>query len=92
MVLTAMSIGFLVAALGSRHARRSVFAPGGTSPALLRSVAIPGVLVIAVTELEFLREWFGTVSLDGGQWAACLGVGALALAVQELQKRLGRGV
>jgi Ca2+-transporting ATPase len=92
MVLTAMSIGFLVAALGSRHASRSVFAPGGTSPALLRSVAIPGVLVIAVTELEFLREWFGTVSLDGGQWAACLGVGALALAVQELQKRLGRGV
>ena len=92
LVLTAVSVGMLAATFGSRHATRSIFSPGIISWPILRSVLISGVLVVMVTELDFLRDWFGTVTLTGGQWAACLGVGVLVIGVQEIQKVFGRGV
>ena len=92
LVLTTVSVGMLAATFGSRHATRSIFSRGMISWPILRSVLISGVLVVLVTELDFLRDWFGTVTLTGGQWAACLGVGVLVIVVQEIQKVFGRGV
>ena len=55
-----------------------------------RMLIWPLLFTILVTELPFLQRWLGTVSLDGTQWLACIGLTAVVMVVIEADKAVRR--
>ena len=83
-----MAFGTVVTGLALRRDPESgITAPWGKAPQLL---VWPVLIVVASTELDFLQRWFGTTSLDGGQWLVCIGLSLVVLAIVEGHKALLR--
>jgi P-type Ca2+ transporter type 2C len=61
----------------------------GLTPPILTAVkwsAIPAVLLVLSTELEFLQNGLLTQSLSGLQWLACIGLALVMPLVVEIDK------
>jgi Ca2+-transporting ATPase len=50
------------------------------------SVAVGAVLQVAVVNLPFLNDAFGTEPLDAGQWAVCIALASAVLWAEEARK------
>jgi magnesium-transporting ATPase (P-type) len=57
---------------------------------LWAAVAVAVLLQLAVVQLEFLNQVFGTVPLTPGQWALCVAMGSSVLLYSECRKWVAR--
>ncbi|HWQ50542.1 MAG TPA: cation-translocating P-type ATPase, partial [Terriglobales bacterium] len=82
---TVLGISQLFHAVGMRDVTKSIFRMSHTSnPLMLFSFVIGLVLQIAVTEVPFLIDMFGTVQLSPEQWLRLCALSAVPLAAHEL--------
>jgi Ca2+-transporting ATPase len=91
-----MTMAFVIVALGTlttgiqlrRDLESGLTAPWGRG---IRLCLAPLAFVVLSTELDFLQRWFGTSSLSGLEWLACIGLTAFVVSVVEIDKALRRG-
>ena len=91
-----MTMAFVIVALGTlttgiqlrRDPESGLTAPWGRG---IRLCLAPLAFVVLSTELDFLQRWFGTSSLSGLEWLACIGLTAFVVSVVEIDKAVRRG-
>ncbi|MET7460135.1 cation-transporting P-type ATPase [Nonomuraea sp. NPDC005501] len=87
MLLTTLSLFHVAAGLLARDQTNTIFSRAAIpGPTQLRRYALALILIIAVTGIGLLQRVFGTTELSGGQWAACAGLAASLVLVEELVK------
>jgi Ca2+-transporting ATPase len=88
MTFVVMGLGTIVNAITNRRDPSS-----GLTPPILKAVgiaAIPFVLIILATRVDFLQESLLTKPLTGPQWLACIGLALPLLLVIEVGKLIRR--
>lgn len=87
MALVGLSLMNISVALNLRFPEESAFGPSTFSnPKLLWAFAWAFVGAMLITQLDVLRDVFGTLPLTGWQWAICLAPAVLLLLLGELGK------
>ncbi|WP_310711851.1 cation-transporting P-type ATPase [Nonomuraea sp. 3-1Str] len=87
MLLTTLSLFHVAAGLLARDQTNTIFSRAAIpGPTQLRRYALALILIIAVTGIGLLQRVFGTTELSGAQWAACAGLAASLVVVEELVK------
>jgi len=87
MLLTTLSIFHIVAGLLSRDQVHTIFDREAVpAAAQLRRYAVSALAIVAITTIGLLERIFGTTELSGDQWAACLGIAASLVVVEEIVK------
>ena len=88
---TTLVLSQLFNALACRSATASALRGGlGNNRWLWASLALGGVLQVAVVHLPWLNQAFGTVPMAPAQWALCLAMASGTLWGSELRKWWGR--
>ena len=87
MAMTTFAIANLFFSFTARDQLRSIFSLDtfGDRQFVVTSL-LSAASIIFATELGFFQRIFDTVELGGGQWAICIGAGALIIAVSEVRK------
>ena len=83
---TTLVFAQLFNAFNSRSETTTAFRRLFVNKWLWGSVLLATVLQVAVVELPFLQQAFGTASLDPGQWAVCVVMASTVLWFDELRK------
>jgi Ca2+-transporting ATPase len=87
MGLTAMSLMHVVAALEWRDLRVGIFSRATLANGRFVVLMLAAIgLAFLVTTVDGLQRIFGTVTLDGDQWRACLLAVLAYLVVAEVSK------
>ena len=82
---TVLGMSQLFHAVGMRDVRRSVFRMNHLENGLMFvACAVGFVLQVAVTEIPFLVQAFGTAALSGGEWLRLTGLAAMPLVAHEV--------
>jgi len=82
---TVLGMSQLFHAIGMRDVRRSVFCMNHLENGLmLVACAVGFLLQVAVTEVPFLVQAFGTAALSGGEWLRLAGLAAMPLVAHEM--------
>lgn len=87
-VFTTLVFCNLFSVLNARSATLSAFNGIGSNKLLWGAILLGVVLQVAVVEIPFLQEAFGTASLDLAHWGVALGLSSLVLWVEEGRKLL----
>jgi magnesium-transporting ATPase (P-type) len=90
MAFTTLVLAQLFNTFNARSDRVSAFHKMFTNGYLWAAIALSLVLQVAVVELPFLNEAFGTEPLSASDWAICIGLASCVLWAAEAKKLLGR--
>ena len=86
MAFTTLVIAQLFNCFNARSDSVSAFHNLFTNPLLWASIAVSGVLQVAVVHLPLLNDAFDTTPLELAQWLLCLALGSTVLWADELRK------
>jgi P-type Ca2+ transporter type 2C len=92
MAFTTLVFAQLFNCFNARSDRTSAFRHLFTNRFLWGAIALSVVLQIAVVEVSFLNEAFGTVSLTIEDWLICIGLASLVLWADEAKKLVERSL
>ena len=90
MAFTTLVLAQLFNCFNARSDRTSAFSHMFTNRILWGAIALSLVLQVAVVEVPFLNEAFGTSPLTLEDWAACFGLASIVLWADEAKKLLSR--
>jgi magnesium-transporting ATPase (P-type) len=90
MAFTTLVLAQLFNCFNARSDRASAFHQLFANRLLWGAVALSAALQLAVVQLPFLNEAFGTTPLSIGEWLICLGLASVVLWADELKKLVGR--
>ncbi len=90
MAFTTLVLAQLFNCFNARSDRASAFHQLFANRLLWGAVALSAALQLAVVQLPFLNEAFGTTPLSIGGWLICLGLASVVLWADELKKLVGR--
>jgi magnesium-transporting ATPase (P-type) len=74
----------------ARSDRTSAFSHLFTNPLLWGAIALSVLLQVAVVQLPFLNDAFGTTPLDLDTWLLCVGLASIVLWADEAKKLVER--
>jgi magnesium-transporting ATPase (P-type) len=86
MAFTTLVLAQLFNCLTARSERASAFHGLFTNRWLWAAIALSVVLQVAVVQLEFLNDAFGTTPLSLEEWLICTGLASIVLWMSELRK------
>jgi potassium/sodium efflux P-type ATPase len=86
MAFTTLVFAQLFNTFNARSDRTSAFHRLFTNRFLWGAIALSALLQIAVVELPFLNNAFGTVPLGPDEWLICIGLSSIVLWADELKK------
>jgi magnesium-transporting ATPase (P-type) len=86
MAFTTLVLAQLFNCFNARSARASAFHGLFTNRWLWSAIALSVVLQVAVVQLEFLNDAFGTTPLSAEEWLICTGLASIVLWTSELRK------
>ncbi len=89
---TTLVFAALITAFNARSATSSAFRGLFSNMWLWGAVVLGVLLQIAVVSLPPLQVAFGTASLDGGHWLACVMMASIVLWFEEARKLGGRAI
>jgi potassium/sodium efflux P-type ATPase len=92
MAFTTLVIAQLFNCFCARSDRVSAFAHLFTNPLLWAAIGLSVVLQVAVVQIPFLNQGFGTIPLSPGDWLICTALASLVLWFDELKKLVLRRV
>jgi magnesium-transporting ATPase (P-type) len=92
MAFTTLVIAQLFNCFCARSDRVSAFAHLFTNPLLWAAIGLSVVLQVAVVQIPFLNQAFGTIPLSPGDWLICTALASLVLWFDELKKLVLRRV
>ena len=92
MAFTTLVLAQLFNCFNARSDRTSAFHHFFTNRLLWAAIALSVVLQVAVVELPFLNEPFGTTPLAPDDWLICVGLASIVLWADEAKKLLQRGL
>jgi P-type Ca2+ transporter type 2C len=90
MTFTTLVLAQLFNCFNARSERASAFHGLFTNRWLWAAIALSVVLQVAVVQLEFLNEAFGTAPLSLEEWLICTGLASIVLWTSELRKLVAR--
>lgn len=90
MAFTTLVFAQLFNTFNSRSDRDSAFDHLFTNPLLWGAIGLSIVLQVAVVQLQFLNEPFGTTPLPLLDWAVCVALASVVLWADELKKLVTR--
>jgi magnesium-transporting ATPase (P-type) len=90
MAFTTLVLAQLFNCFNARSDRRSAFHKLFTNPLLWGAVALSAALQVAVVQLPFLNDAFGTTPLSLDDWLICIGLASIVLWADEAKKLVGR--
>jgi potassium/sodium efflux P-type ATPase len=90
MAFTTLVLAQLFNCFNARSDRRSAFHQLFTNPLLWGAVALSAALQVAVVQLPFLNDAFGTTPLSLDDWLICIGLASIVLWADEAKKLVGR--
>jgi magnesium-transporting ATPase (P-type) len=90
MALTTLVFAQLFNAFNARSDVVSAFHRLFTNRMLWGAIGLSALLQVAVVELGFLNDAFGTTPLSIGNWSVCVGLASLVLWATEAKKLVGR--
>jgi magnesium-transporting ATPase (P-type) len=90
MAFTTLVFAQLFNCFNARSDRTSAFSHPFTNRLLWGAIAISVLLQVAVVELPFLNNAFGTEPLGLDDWLVCVGLASAVLWAVELKKLVGR--
>jgi Ca2+-transporting ATPase len=90
MAFTTLVVAQLFNCFNARSDRTSAFHRLFANRLLWGAIALSALLQVAVVQLRFLNEPFGTTPLALTQWATCVGLASIVLWANEAKKLLGR--
>jgi magnesium-transporting ATPase (P-type) len=90
MAFTTLVFAQLFNCFNARSDRTSAFSHPFTNRLLWGAIAISALLQVAVVELPFLNNAFGTEPLGLDDWLVCVGLASAVLWAVELKKLVGR--
>jgi magnesium-transporting ATPase (P-type) len=90
MAFTTLVFAQLFNCFNARSDRTSAFSHLFTNRLLWGAIAISALLQVAVVELPFLNNAFGTEPLGLDDWLVCVGLASAVLWAVELKKLVGR--
>jgi magnesium-transporting ATPase (P-type) len=76
----------------ARSDRASAFSRLFTNPLLWGAIGLSALLQVAVVQLPFLNEAFGTAPLEPGDWLLCVGLASVVLWADEAKKLVARSL
>jgi magnesium-transporting ATPase (P-type) len=86
MAFTTLVFAQLFNCFNSRSDRVSAFSHLFTNAWLWGAIAVSVVLQVAVVQLRFLNDAFGTTPLSAGDWLLCVGLASIVLWADEAKK------
>jgi P-type Ca2+ transporter type 2C len=86
MAFTTLVLAQLFNCFNARSDRTSAFHHLFTNPLLWGAIALSVLLQIAVVQLSFLNEAFGTAPLSAADWLVCVGLASVVLWADEAKK------
>jgi magnesium-transporting ATPase (P-type) len=92
MAFTTLVLAQLFNCFNARSDRTSAFHQLFTNRWLWGAIALSVVLQVAVVELSFLNDAFGTAPLSPEDWLICLGLASVVLWADEAKKLLERAL
>jgi potassium/sodium efflux P-type ATPase len=92
VAFTTLVLAQLFNCFNARSDRTSAFHHLFTNRLLWGAIALSVVLQVAVVELSFLNEAFGTTPLSIDQWLLCAGLASIVLWADEAKKLLERAL
>jgi magnesium-transporting ATPase (P-type) len=92
VAFTTLVLAQLFNCFNARSDRTSAFDHLFTNPLLWGAIALSALLQVAVVQLPFLNEPFGTTPLSGGDWLLCVGLASVVLWADEAKKLVERAV
>ncbi|MEJ7784069.1 MAG: cation-translocating P-type ATPase C-terminal domain-containing protein [Solirubrobacteraceae bacterium] len=90
MAFTTLVLAQLFNCFNARSDRRSAFHHLFTNPLLWGAIALSLVLQVAVVQLPFLNDAFGTAPLSIDDWLLCVGLASIVLWAAEAKKLVER--
>jgi magnesium-transporting ATPase (P-type) len=90
MAFTTLVFAQLFNCFNARSDRTSAFHHLFTNRWLWGAIGLSAVLQVAVVELGFLNDAFGTTPLGAGDWLVCVGLASIVLWATEAEKLLRR--
>ena len=90
MAFTTLVIAQLFNTFNARSDHKSAFSHMFTNPLLWGAILVSVLLQVAVVEIPFLNDAFGTVPLTLGDWGLCTALASAVLWGDELKKLLSR--
>ena len=90
MAFTTLVLAQLFNCFNARSDRDSAFHNLFTNRLLWGAIAVSAGLQVAVVQLAFLGEAFGTTPLGAGDWLVCVGLASVVLWANELRKLVDR--
>ncbi len=92
MAFTTLVLAQLFNCVNARSDRRSAFHRLFTNRWLWGAISLSALLQVAVVQLPFLNDAFGTTPLGLDEWAICVGLASVVLWAAEAKKLLERRV
>jgi P-type Ca2+ transporter type 2C len=90
MAFTTLVLAQLFNCFNARSDRTSAFHRLFTNRYLWAAITLSALLQIAVVQLPFLNNAFGTMPLGGEEWLICLGLASVVLWADEAKKLIQR--
>ena len=88
MAFTTLVLAQLFNCFNARSDRTSAFRQLFTNPLLWAAIGVSVLLQVAVVQVPFLNDSFGTVPLSVGDWLICTGLASIVLWADEAKKLL----
>ena len=92
MAFTTLVLAQLFNCFNARSDRKSAFHQLFTNRLLWGAIALSALLQVAVVELPFFNEPFGTTPLGLAGWGLCVALASIVLWADEAKKLFGRGL
>ena len=90
MAFTTLVLAQLFNCFNARSDRRSAFRRLFTNRLLWGAISLSALLQVAVVQLAFLNDAFGTTPLGLDEWATCIGLASVVLWAAEAKKLVER--
>ena len=90
MAFTTLVLAQLFNCFNARSDRTSAFHRLFTNRFLWGAIALSALFQVAVVQLSFLNDAFGTAPLGLDEWLICIGLASVVLWAAEAKKLLGR--
>ena len=90
MAFTTLVLAQLFNCFNARSDRKSAFHQLFTNRLLWGAIALSALLQVAVVELPFFNEPFGTTPLGLAGWGLCVALASIVLWADEAKKLFGR--
>jgi Ca2+-transporting ATPase len=86
MAFTTLVLAQLFNCFNARSEEQTAFSHLFTNPFLWAAIGLSVLLQVAVVQVRFMNDAFGTTPLGPGDWLACVGLASIVLWSAELRK------